>query len=1227
MANPAPTINQINAFNATQGTVIDFNIIGGTELVRSNKIYIYDLSDNSLICTHLYPSTESIHELPPNNDADIVYADGKSSADFVNNKQYYAQIQTFTNVAGTQGESGLSVAKLFWCLPTPTLEFDTIPASISITSYNATATYDSNITSQSVTVPNIVQQYQFDLYTVTGTLVQSSGVIVGSGEQEGATTVWDLSYNFSGMTPNTSYYFTLSVTTTEGMTLTTQSSTFMVSIDTPTLGKATVVNNACDGYISVTSNLSSEYGGSASGEIATFETDSVNNVTKLEVALTPTQLGSGTPSPSNVRPIVGHSSVAVEIDNGEDTLEVGQDFNVTLTPTVIDETPYLFKQTGEVRGDMESLELVGGTVAWNQLIPIAGSSKTKTESNVTITDNRDGSYTVQTTQDGASADVNLTLTSATTSNGGHVGILYGCPSGGYVSNSVKYRLWDAWGGIGNDYGNGHVGKWVAGGQFEIRISVASGTVITTPIKFVPQLFDLTQMFGSTIADYIYSLKQATAGAGVAWFKKLFPKPYYAYNAGELMSVNASSHDMVGFNAWDEVTELGYISNSTGENVSSTSQIRGKNYIPVIPNTTYYFKSPTGLFVYFYDANKEYIGVHGSGTRITNNTITLGADVHYIRVSMPSDYGTTYKSDICINLSWDGERDGEYEAYDKHSYPLDSSLTLRGIPKLDENNNLYYDGDTYESDGTVTRKYYYLKIDGDTTLSIGGNVSGGIRYTTFSTLPITSLNTNATSPKLMSNAFISAIGVTAGNAYVTGNGTILVCVFQDQTLDTDTKVRTYLASHPIEFILPRATPITETADPFTDPQEVSIYGTEEFVSSNGVPVGNKTTYKTRDIFGGTIDLASGVLTVDRKGVLFVGDENWQLHTYNSSITSYKLQLSDIKAMNATDDIFDCDKFEYQRFAWAYIDYGLMGGSDRTVYFTRPNSEVSTIELWKSWLAKNPVQLIYELATPLTYQLTPHQIETLIGTNNVWSDAGDVLIEFNIPITDLLVKRQDVDDVSGNWLTLYSQPITQASDMDFTYIDFLNQYGKTYQYALVPLLIQSQSGVVVEVEGGYTVSDNVLSQFDYVFITDVTGSEKLKANVGYGNVNMSQNVGSILPIGAKYPVVVTNSHNAYHSGSISGYIVPDDFYTNGNLSRVAMVAKRDELEQFLVNKKPKIIKDWNGKIWLVMITGDVDCSFDSNYGMGMVTFTASWVEVGDATSQEDLQNTGLINVGGV
>ena len=45
------------------------------------------------------------------------------------------------------------------------------------------------------------------------------------------------------------------------------------------------------------------------------------------------------------------------------------------------------------------------------------------------------------------------------------------------------------------------------------------------------VIDLTAMFGSTIADYIYNLEQANAGAGVEFFKSFYPDDYYAYNTG------------------------------------------------------------------------------------------------------------------------------------------------------------------------------------------------------------------------------------------------------------------------------------------------------------------------------------------------------------------------------------------------------------------------------------------------------------------------------------------------------------------------------------------------------------------------------------------------------------------------------------------------------------------------------------------------------------------------
>lgn len=57
------------------------------------------------------------------------------------------------------------------------------------------------------------------------------------------------------------------------------------------------------------------------------------------------------------------------------------------------------------------------------------------------------------------------------------------------------------------------------------------------------VIDLTQMFGSTIADYIYSLEQSQAGAGVAWFKKLFPKDYYEYCEPTIISSQTDRVDV------------------------------------------------------------------------------------------------------------------------------------------------------------------------------------------------------------------------------------------------------------------------------------------------------------------------------------------------------------------------------------------------------------------------------------------------------------------------------------------------------------------------------------------------------------------------------------------------------------------------------------------------------------------------------------------------------------
>lgn len=48
--------------------------------------------------------------------------------------------------------------------------------------------------------------------------------------------------------------------------------------------------------------------------------------------------------------------------------------------------------------------------------------------------------------------------------------------------------------------------------------------------------------------------------------------------------------------------------------------------------------------------------------------------------------------------------------------------------------------------------------------------------------------------------------------------------------------------------------------------------------------------------------------------------------------------------------------------------------------------------KAYLANNNFEMLYPLATPITVQLTPTQIEQLLGANNVFADTGDVEVKF-------------------------------------------------------------------------------------------------------------------------------------------------------------------------------------------------------------------------------------------
>ena len=65
---------------------------------------------------------------------------------------------------------------------------------------------------------------------------------------------------------------------------------------------------------------------------------------------------------------------------------------------------------------------------------------------------------------------------------------------------------------------------------------------------------------------------------------------------------------------------------------------------------------------------------------------------------------------------------------------------------------------------------------------------------------------------------------------------------------------------------------------------------------------------------------------------------------------------------------------------------------TSYVRIRDANLESLDTTAFKTAMDGVQLVYELATPTEVQLTPTEVKTLLGQNNVWADTGEVEVTY-------------------------------------------------------------------------------------------------------------------------------------------------------------------------------------------------------------------------------------------
>lgn len=230
-----------------------------------------------------------------------------------------------------------------------------------------------------------------------------------------------------------------------------------------------------------------------------------------------------------------------------------------------------------------------------------------------------------------------------------------------------------------------------------------------------QIFDLTQMFGVTVADQIFSMEQSVHGSGVAWFRSIFSKEPYPYSTSEITCASAVNGDPYWIIPVSWETEAGTVYGGT---LNLISGVLSSEYKIVTPSgcdtgTVQYARYVLGSFGYADASVKAYsnmlIRFAGTASQIPTGCFMLLNSSGYNRSQInfcfvgcrgSSSSGTRNLNDQKIQELRDAGTPLQFVF--KLTAPISYQLTPHQVSTLMGSNRIWTDVGTISLDYRVMR---------------------------------------------------------------------------------------------------------------------------------------------------------------------------------------------------------------------------------------------------------------------------------------------------------------------------------------------------------------------------------------------------------------------------------------------------------------------------------------------------------------------------------------------
>ena len=233
------------------------------------------------------------------------------------------------------------------------------------------------------------------------------------------------------------------------------------------------------------------------------------------------------------------------------------------------------------------------------------------------------------------------------------------------------------------------------------------------------------------------------------------------------------------------------------------------------------------------------------------------------------------------------------------------------------------------------------------------------------------------------------------------------------------------------------------------------------------------------------------------------------------------------------------------------------------------------------------------------------------------AGNVRFKLDDVIGSyILIKRRQAD--SYHWITLQAYSIHSEEDLKTMFVDYTAAPHIAYEYAAVPIIDNTEGDYYSSVITPDTNRLVVLDK-DALWATIVTN--------GFADSQRNTNPVAVDTMNNKYPTAIHNGIANYDTVTVTAGWFPTD-EDNCNIvigpefnGWVAKYAKK--FMDFLTNRKIKMLKNVDGRMWLCYVT-----TFPSNNARDVyydreITFGVT--ELGDVESEKVLYDAGLIGAG--